>query len=298
MVVALVQTDHSQLCGVGISFIRVPSGEIKITGVMPGSPAYLCEAVQVGDVLVRVDGQNVIGRSQEDIINMVLGPPESSVSLTIQSQYGYPHVMTAPFQVLPFDNRRNKKSKNKKSDSDTDNNFISPQNRLYGGGTLPKGFEHLESLRSAQPYTTPSLSVRTVHLQRQLPTALLSRSGTNEAYEEAHSRDLQDHQGAARMEQNHSIIQHPSQQHLPSQQYSAMHQTSQPPERPCHYTSAPNPMHFPIASSMPTQAPPPNPAAPQRMPAGLPAGYTMMPEDSLPPGIHTNVSCCSVHAQT
>ena len=41
--------------------------------------------------------------------------------------------------------------------------------RLYGGGTLPKGFEHLEELRSAQPYTTPSLSIRTVSLQRALP---------------------------------------------------------------------------------------------------------------------------------
>jgi hypothetical protein len=50
------------------------------------------------------------------------------------------------------------------------------QNKLYGGGQLPPGFEHLEELRSAQPYTTPSLSIRTVQVVRGLPSSSLPTS--------------------------------------------------------------------------------------------------------------------------
>jgi hypothetical protein len=278
-----MQTQPANLCGVGISFTKVTSGEIKITGVMPGSPAHQCEAVQIGDVLLKVDGQSVMDRTQEQIINMVLGPPESSVSLTIQSQYGYPHVMTAPFQVLPFDNRRHKKNKGytKKSETDGENSFISPQNRLYGGGTLPKGFEHLESLRSAQPYTTPSLSVRTVHLQRQLPAPSHPKP-----MESVH-RPMPEEQGAARVQQ--SPQQHQELQFMQQQQVSP---AGHPGGTYHHQSISPDPMHFPLHRPLPAEAARSNPA-PQQAPVGLPAGYTMMANQS--PGIRTNVSCSGAH---
>eukprot|EP00282_Hemiselmis_andersenii_P012041 CAMPEP_0114113004 /NCGR_PEP_ID=MMETSP0043_2-20121206/2682_1 /TAXON_ID=464988 /ORGANISM="Hemiselmis andersenii, Strain CCMP644" /LENGTH=180 /DNA_ID=CAMNT_0001205127 /DNA_START=109 /DNA_END=647 /DNA_ORIENTATION=- len=162
-----------QQCGVGISFTQEESGDIKISGIMPGSPASFSDTLQVGDVIVKVDGTALVGKTQQEIVNMVVGPPGTSVQLTVQTKYGYPHVMTAPFQVLPFDQSQ-KQTKKKRSFFSRSakslgakgglEDFTQPQNKLYGGGTLPPGFEHLEDLRSAQPYTTPSLSIRTVNL--------------------------------------------------------------------------------------------------------------------------------------
>ena len=40
-----------------------------------------------------------MGMDQREIVELVIGPPGTSVHLTIQSKYGYPHVMTAPFQA-------------------------------------------------------------------------------------------------------------------------------------------------------------------------------------------------------
>mmetsp|Transcript_18570 Transcript_18570/g.60982 ORF Transcript_18570/g.60982 Transcript_18570/m.60982 type:complete len:203 (+) Transcript_18570:1091-1699(+) len=166
----VAQNVGAQLkCGVGISFAKNDSGESKITSIRQNSPADLCGQLQIGDTILKIDGKSVYDKSVEEIIELVLGPPNTSVQITIQTQYGFPHVMTAPFQELPFDLKKDKRRRKETSKSNTANDFLRPENRLYGGGRLPPGFEHLESLRSAQPYTTPSLSVRTVNLSRQLP---------------------------------------------------------------------------------------------------------------------------------
>lgn len=157
-------------CGVGLSFHPDESGQYKITGIRPNSPAAACPMLHVGDVLLKVNGVSITQKSVQEIIDMVMGPPNTQVQLTLQAQYGFPHVMTAPFQELPFDHKREKREKEKKKKGKKGSDGLAPENRLFGGGTLPPGFEHLESLRSAQPYTTPSLSVRTVTLNRQLPT--------------------------------------------------------------------------------------------------------------------------------
>uniref|UniRef100_A0A7S0HXS6 PDZ domain-containing protein n=1 Tax=Hanusia phi TaxID=3032 RepID=A0A7S0HXS6_9CRYP len=156
-------------CGVGISFTKNDSGESKITAIRHNSPADLCGQLQIGDTILKIDGVSVYEKSVEEIIELVLGPPNTNVQITIQTQYGFPHVMTAPFQELPFDLKKDKKRRKDFLKSNSTSDFLRPENRLYGGGRLPPGFEHLESLRSAQPYTTPSLSVRTVNLSRQLP---------------------------------------------------------------------------------------------------------------------------------
>jgi hypothetical protein len=103
----------------------------------------------VGDVILKVDGKSVYGLTEAQIVQMVVGPPESKVSITVQSQYGFPYVVTAPFQELPFDLERDKKNKKKKKHNspDDDGTGMRAAHALYGGGTLPPGFEHLESLR-------------------------------------------------------------------------------------------------------------------------------------------------------
>ena len=104
----------------------------------------------LGDVILKVDGKSVYGLTEAQIVQMIVGPPQSKVSITVQSQYGFPYVVTAPFQELPFDLERDKKKKKKKKTSpDNDGTGMRAAHALYGGGTLPPGFEHLESLRSA-----------------------------------------------------------------------------------------------------------------------------------------------------
>eukprot|EP00802_Teleaulax_amphioxeia_P011817 Tamp_11854.p1 GENE.Tamp_11854~~Tamp_11854.p1 ORF type:complete len:493 (+),score=69.36 Tamp_11854:84-1562(+) len=168
------------VCGVGMSFEKTAAGEHKITSFVAGSPAATCGQLQLGDVILKVNGTSVYGLSEAQIIQMVVGPPQTKVTITVQSQYGFPHVVTAPFQELPFDVRRDKKKKKNKSPSDQQDSFRAGH-ALYGGGTLPAGFEHLEVLRSTQPYTAPSLSVRSVEITRQIPTGN-STASSNSGY--------------------------------------------------------------------------------------------------------------------
>lgn len=56
-------------------------------------------STQVGDIIVKIDGESVHGKNAHEIIKMVVGPENTCVHITVQSQFGYPHVMTAPFQV-------------------------------------------------------------------------------------------------------------------------------------------------------------------------------------------------------
>mmetsp|Transcript_7352 Transcript_7352/g.17699 ORF Transcript_7352/g.17699 Transcript_7352/m.17699 type:complete len:442 (+) Transcript_7352:344-1669(+) len=164
-------------CGVGLSFSKDASGQYKITGLRNNSPASLCCQLQVGDVLLKVNGESVNSMTTQEIIARVLGPPNSAVTIQIQAQCGYPAVMTAPFQELPFNAKKGKKNFFGRDRKEK----LSPSNQLFGGGTLPPGFEHLEDLRSAQPYTTPSLSIRTITLQRQLPATSGTASGAPSA---------------------------------------------------------------------------------------------------------------------
>ena len=128
-------------CGVGICFECTGTSGHTITAVRAGSPAALSDMIQVGDVLLKVDNVSVYGKTQEQIIDLVVGPPNTSVALTLQQEHKMPQVVTAPFQELPFDLKKDKTRKrvNKKQ--------VGVPPALYGGGTLPPGFEHLESLR-------------------------------------------------------------------------------------------------------------------------------------------------------
>ncbi|HVQ38497.1 MAG TPA: PDZ domain-containing protein [Pyrinomonadaceae bacterium] len=56
---------------------------IYITGTAPNSPAARAGLVR-GDRLVEVDGQSVIGRSADTIVNLVRGPSGSTVSIKVE----------------------------------------------------------------------------------------------------------------------------------------------------------------------------------------------------------------------
>jgi PDZ domain-containing protein len=56
---------------------------IFITGTAPNSPAARAGLAR-GDRLIEVDGQPVVGRSADNIVNLVRGPSGSAVSLTVE----------------------------------------------------------------------------------------------------------------------------------------------------------------------------------------------------------------------
>ena len=157
---------QNQVCGVGILFTQDAKGENKITKVVPGSPAAASGRVRVGDILVKVNGYSVVGKSVSDIVSMIQGPQGSRVEISLTSSESKSwNVVSAPFQELPFDYKRDKSSK-KTTTSKGRDDMLPGQRMVFGGGTLPPGFEHLESLRTSQPYTQPCVSLRKVILVR------------------------------------------------------------------------------------------------------------------------------------
>lgn len=133
------------------------SHEFKVVALSPGGPAQRSGLVRVGDVILKIEGQPLRGLTPQQVVDLITGPRDTQVELLIQSPIVY-DVHTAHFQELPFAGVRD----NKKSTNGA--NYAGSQ--VYGAGHLPAGFEHLEELRSTQPYTSPSLSVRTVQLVR------------------------------------------------------------------------------------------------------------------------------------
>lgn len=55
---------------------------LRMTRILPGSPAEAA-GVQLGDVIVRVDGREVSGRPFEDALKMITGRPGTDVKLTV-----------------------------------------------------------------------------------------------------------------------------------------------------------------------------------------------------------------------
>mmetsp|Transcript_1056 Transcript_1056/g.2051 ORF Transcript_1056/g.2051 Transcript_1056/m.2051 type:complete len:192 (-) Transcript_1056:132-707(-) len=72
--------------GIGVVFKgRKDEGQLKIASLLPGGPAELDGQLQVGDVLILVNGQNVQGLSNYgDLAKIILGKPGSTVQLVVQ----------------------------------------------------------------------------------------------------------------------------------------------------------------------------------------------------------------------
>lgn len=72
---------QGQLEGIGAELV-VRNGVTTVLAPIPGSPAQNA-GLRPGDIIVRVDGQEVAGLTLEDIVNKVRGPRGTSVTLTV-----------------------------------------------------------------------------------------------------------------------------------------------------------------------------------------------------------------------
>jgi carboxyl-terminal processing protease len=74
------QSQNSEFSGVGLQVAQDPKG-LRIEVVYDGSPAKRA-GMRPGDVIVAADGKNLAGKSQQESVALVQGPPGSDVRLT------------------------------------------------------------------------------------------------------------------------------------------------------------------------------------------------------------------------
>ena len=71
----------SKITGIGVN-ITADSGKIQIINVMEGTPAQFAN-LQNGDIITNIDGKDVNGLGLSDVANLVRGPENTFVTLTI-----------------------------------------------------------------------------------------------------------------------------------------------------------------------------------------------------------------------
>jgi carboxyl-terminal processing protease len=82
-----VKAEQQQLSGnstgIGIYIQQTPNNQgLLITATIPGAPAEKA-GLKSGDIIIAVNGTNVIGKDMDTIRNMIEGPVGSKVSLTV-----------------------------------------------------------------------------------------------------------------------------------------------------------------------------------------------------------------------
>lgn len=70
-----------KITGIGVNIASV-SGKIQIINVMEGTPAQVSN-LQAGDIIIDINGKDVNGLSLSDVANLVRGPENSIVNITI-----------------------------------------------------------------------------------------------------------------------------------------------------------------------------------------------------------------------
>ena len=71
--------------GIGAYIGMTEQGQPFVSAVMPGQPAEAA-GLRSGDVIVKVDGQSLDGRSQDEVVLLIRGPVETTVTLTIRRE--------------------------------------------------------------------------------------------------------------------------------------------------------------------------------------------------------------------
>ena len=77
----LTSSITSKIYGIGVN-IYSNDGKIEIFNVMPGTPAEFAQLKQ-GDIICAVDGKDISGMNVSDVANIVRGPENSVVELSI-----------------------------------------------------------------------------------------------------------------------------------------------------------------------------------------------------------------------
>ena len=71
----------SKICGIGVNISSI-AGKIHIVNVIDGTPAQIAN-LQAGDIIIDIDGKDANGMSISEVANLVRGPENTLVQLTI-----------------------------------------------------------------------------------------------------------------------------------------------------------------------------------------------------------------------
>ncbi|KAJ1493539.1 hypothetical protein T484DRAFT_1768245, partial [Baffinella frigidus] len=81
------QIDSKKTVGIGPIFQRDPKGDgLSVRDIVAGSPAAKCPKIQVGDVMVSVDGKSFAKAKLKEINDALLGAPGSKVKMFFKSK--------------------------------------------------------------------------------------------------------------------------------------------------------------------------------------------------------------------
>lgn len=69
--------------GIGFEFTLTPDGNLKVTGIVPNTPADR-QGLQVGDLITKIDGKPVAGFDRDEISRRLRGRVNTRVMLTMQ----------------------------------------------------------------------------------------------------------------------------------------------------------------------------------------------------------------------
>eukprot|EP00960_Hanusia_phi_P029108 747778-Hanusia_phi.AAC.3 len=74
--------------GIGAYFQKCSTdpGALQVKSLLTSSPAHKCGKIQVGDIILKVDGENVYGKKLAELADVLLGPTGSKVELEFKSK--------------------------------------------------------------------------------------------------------------------------------------------------------------------------------------------------------------------
>ena len=85
--------------GIGIKFTE-DQGDHIVTSLLPEGPADATRQVFKGDKMIAVDGVALYGKSSNEVIDLILGPPGMNLTLTLQSG-NYDEILSPGLQQTP-----------------------------------------------------------------------------------------------------------------------------------------------------------------------------------------------------
>lgn len=96
---------HKEFVGVGISFREGLDGPY-VAGIVPGSPAAGNSEIQVGDVLISVDGKDTQALYFQDVLRKLRGPAHKKVTLGLLDKEGHKKLVSIRREALVLDDDR------------------------------------------------------------------------------------------------------------------------------------------------------------------------------------------------
>lgn len=79
---AYMEQMRNSYVGVGITITMEKDGSIKVVGVVSGGPAEEA-GMQVNDIIIKVDGQSIVGMSPDDSKKLIQGEENTAVKITV-----------------------------------------------------------------------------------------------------------------------------------------------------------------------------------------------------------------------